>query len=643
MASTDYVPTPIAPTTSSFPNRPFVRGEVHIPKYISEGSKSLQPEESSLPTVGEMKRLRSTRNERTLFNETLSPETEHYHSFSAEEVLEDPDRMRQYERNLHQQHPIRRGLSPIQSVASYQTTEPNRNSMLRRSVDSFASTKKRQQQLKGEVSISSFTSASPDPKKTRPQGINLENSTSRKARESRVLDGPIGVQPGSPPSASFEAVGRLAVRNKQQEQADIDHGSGRGRNAKLLTADQLREGSRTSDLHLPSERNLVSDRPQDTQAKPQAAIRNTPPPSLREFMAARRAREAHKTQEEGVLFRGKKSTSPGFKKLRNIAGIRTDLRWQQEENSDTKPRNALDPNHDEDDAESVLALDAREYEKEELKKPDLLHARGWYKEAADIQEAIKLRKAEEELRRRDLEEQNAASSSELDLTPSQTQQAYYDQGYPQKPLVDSLGNSIQQQPQSTEYLNDQYVKSASVVDSTYEALKTASPDRNYNKLNHEKVHVGDEKHLSQSEADAIARARLQLILDDISNRAAKQRAKDGGLRQESSVANLEKPLIEQNRHERYRVKPRADDMQYKNESSVVHNQSHRFKEEQLLREEEKLREMELKVQREINEKRQELLAREGPLRELEARMEKDKAAEQANLNPGSKQDTVPPG
>ena len=53
--------------------------------------------------------------------------------------------------------------------------------------------------------------------------------------------------------------------------------------------------------------------------------------------------------------------------------------------------------------------------------------------------------------------------------------------------------------------------------------------------------------------------------------------------------------------------------------------------------------MELKVQREINEKRQELLAREGPLRELEARMEKDKAAEQANLNPGSKQDTVPPG
>jgi len=107
--------------------------------------------------------------------ETLSPETERYHSFSAEDLLEDPDRMRQYERNLHTQHPIRRGLSPIQSVASYQTTDANRNSMLRRSADSFASMRIGQQQLKEEVSISSFASASPDLKKTRPHGISLEN------------------------------------------------------------------------------------------------------------------------------------------------------------------------------------------------------------------------------------------------------------------------------------------------------------------------------------------------------------------------------------------------------------------------------------------------------------------------------------
>ena len=42
----------------------------------------------------------------------------------------------------------------------------------------------------------------------------------------------------------------------------------------------------------------------------------------------------------------------------------------------------------------------------------------------------------------------------------------------------------------------------------------------------------------------------------------------------------------------------------------------RLKEEQLRREEEKLREIELKVQREINEKRQELLAKEESLRSV---------------------------
>ncbi|EJT70993.1 cell division control protein 11 [Gaeumannomyces tritici R3-111a-1] len=56
------------------------------------------------------------------------------------------------------------------------------------------------------------------------------------------------------------------------------------------------------------------------------------------------------------------------------------------------------------------------------------------------------------------------------------------------------------------------------------------------------------------------------------------------------------------------------------------SQSVRLKEEQLRREEEKLREIEVKVQREINEKRQELLARESQLREIEARMAREAAA-----------------
>jgi cell division control protein 11 len=60
------------------------------------------------------------------------------------------------------------------------------------------------------------------------------------------------------------------------------------------------------------------------------------------------------------------------------------------------------------------------------------------------------------------------------------------------------------------------------------------------------------------------------------------------------------------------------------------SQSVRLKEEQLRREEEKLREIEVKVQREINEKRQELLARESQLREIEARMQREAAAVQQN-------------
>ncbi|KJA26144.1 hypothetical protein HYPSUDRAFT_75704 [Hypholoma sublateritium FD-334 SS-4] len=61
-----------------------------------------------------------------------------------------------------------------------------------------------------------------------------------------------------------------------------------------------------------------------------------------------------------------------------------------------------------------------------------------------------------------------------------------------------------------------------------------------------------------------------------------------------------------------------------NDSSILPeemaSQSVRLKEEQLRREEEKLREIELKVQREINEKRQELLAKEESLRNLESRL-----------------------
>ena len=62
------------------------------------------------------------------------------------------------------------------------------------------------------------------------------------------------------------------------------------------------------------------------------------------------------------------------------------------------------------------------------------------------------------------------------------------------------------------------------------------------------------------------------------------------------------------------------------------NQSVRLKEEQLRREEDKLREIEFKVQREIQIKRQELLAKEDSLKVLEARLgEHNMRLEEASL------------
>lgn len=71
------------------------------------------------------------------------------------------------------------------------------------------------------------------------------------------------------------------------------------------------------------------------------------------------------------------------------------------------------------------------------------------------------------------------------------------------------------------------------------------------------------------------------------------------------------------------------------------SQSVLLKEEQLRREEEKLREIEIKVQREINEKRQELLARESQLKEIEARMQREHSAQMEAVNGGHNGSATP--
>jgi hypothetical protein len=90
-------------------------------------------------------------------------------------LLTDPERAKAYERNLHHQHPIRRGLSPIQSVASYATTEPNRTSMVQaRSHETLSSHRGPAQDDISEASFSSVNSIDAA-KGRRPHGLSLEN------------------------------------------------------------------------------------------------------------------------------------------------------------------------------------------------------------------------------------------------------------------------------------------------------------------------------------------------------------------------------------------------------------------------------------------------------------------------------------
>ncbi|TFK74332.1 GTP binding protein [Pluteus cervinus] len=89
-----------------------------------------------------------------------------------------------------------------------------------------------------------------------------------------------------------------------------------------------------------------------------------------------------------------------------------------------------------------------------------------------------------------------------------------------------------------------------------------------------------------------------------------------------------KSLTEDVLYETYRTEKLSRSVHANNSSSrhsqilpeELANQSVRIKEEQLRREEEKLREIELRVQREINERRQELMAKEESLRNLESRL-----------------------
>lgn len=127
-------------------------------------------------------------------------------------------------------------------------------------------------------------------------------------------------------------------------------------------------------------------------------------------------------------------------------------------NSRPQRRRPSGANTDDNDAEFRLALEASKYEEEERKKRDSQRIGGDRDEDDDLAKAIRLSKEEEELRRRELEDQNAASLFDDTPAPSQPQPTGYNQGYQQQPAVDWFGNPLQQQPQSTGFLNNQYAQ-----------------------------------------------------------------------------------------------------------------------------------------------------------------------------------------
>ncbi|PPJ51786.1 hypothetical protein CBER1_09130 [Cercospora berteroae] len=113
------------------------------------------------------------------------------------------------------------------------------------------------------------------------------------------------------------------------------------------------------------------------------------------------------------------------------------------------------PQNDDDDLEYRLAIEASKNEAEE--DAARRAQRSGFDTDDDLAKAIKLSKEEEELRKRQLEDQQQEDLL-FDNTPDQAPQPTgFNQGYQQQAAVDWFGNPLQQQqPQATGYLNNAY-------------------------------------------------------------------------------------------------------------------------------------------------------------------------------------------
>lgn len=108
---------------------------------------------------------------------------------------------------------------------------------------------------------------------------------------------------------------------------------------------------------------------------------------------------------------------------------------------------------DEEDAEYKLAIEASKYQEEEDRKKR--QSRGGEPDDEDLAKALKLSREEEELRRRELENQNEHSLFDDDPIQVAQQPTGFNQGYQQQPAVDWSGNPVNQmQQQPTGYMDN---------------------------------------------------------------------------------------------------------------------------------------------------------------------------------------------
>lgn len=129
----------------------------------------------------------------------------------------------------------------------------------------------------------------------------------------------------------------------------------------------------------------------------------------------------------------------------------------QPQRRNTHPNRNQGPSDEDLQVAEVMELSKREAEEQARKQRQ---AQASDERDPEFERAIKLSQEEADLRKRQLEEQNAASlfDDTPEPAPAQTQPTGYNQGYQQQPAVDWFGNPLQQQPQSTGFLNNQYAQ-----------------------------------------------------------------------------------------------------------------------------------------------------------------------------------------